>query len=84
MPLWTALSSEVIALDSSIIVAVVSGLFTLIGSFAGVMTSHNLTAYRLQKLEEKVEKHNQVVERTMLLEEKMKVANHRLDDLEKL
>ena len=70
-------------MDSSIIVAVVSGLFTLIGSFAGVMTSHNLTAYRLQKLEEKVEKHNQVVERTALLEEKIKVANHRLDDLER-
>lgn len=35
-----------------------------------------------QQLEAKVEKHNQVVERTALLEEKMKVANHRLDDLE--
>lgn len=70
-------------MESSIIVAVVSGLFTLLGSFAGVMTSNNLTAYRLQKLEEKVEKHNQVAERTALLEEKMKVANHRLEDLEK-
>lgn len=35
-----------------------------------------------EQLEAKVEKHNQVVERTALLEEKMKVANHRLDDLE--
>lgn len=68
--------------SDAIIVAIVSGLFTLLGSFAGAMTSHNLTAYLLQQLEAKVEKHNQVVERTALLEEKMKVANHRLDDLE--
>ena len=68
--------------SDAIIVAIVSGLFTLLCSFAGAMTSHNLTAYWLQQLEAKVEKHNQVVERTALLEEKMKVANHRLDDLE--
>lgn len=70
-------------MNDTIIVAVVSGLFTLLGSFAGAMTSHSLTAYRLQQLEAKVEKHNQVVERTALLEEKIKVANHRLDDLER-
>ena len=69
-------------MSDAIIVAIVSGLFTLLGSFAGAITSHNLTAYRLQQLEAKVEKHNQVVERAALLEEKMKVANHRLDDLE--
>jgi len=70
-------------MDSGVLVAVVSGLFTMVRSFAGVLASQNLTAFRLQKLEEKVEKHNQVVERTALLEEKMKVANHRLDDLER-
>lgn len=49
----------------------------------------NLQAYRIEKLEEKVDKHNQVVERTYkleqeysLLDEKIKVANHRIDDLE--
>lgn len=70
-------------MNDTVIVAIVSGLFTLIGSFAGILASNNLTTYRIQKLEEKVEKHNSVVERTTLLEEKMKVANHRLDDLEK-
>lgn len=70
-------------MDSSIIVAIVSGVFTLLGSFAGVLTSQKLTVYRIQQLEKKVEKHNQVAERTALLEEKMKVANHRLDDLER-
>lgn len=49
----------------------------------------NLQAYRIEKLEEKVDKHNQVIDRTYkleqeysLLDEKIKVANHRIDDLE--
>lgn len=77
-------------MDSSIIVAVVSGLFTLIGSFGGIMATSRLTAYRLQKLEEKVDKHNQVIDRVYRLEqhdavldEEIKVANHRITDLEK-
>ena len=48
-----------------------------------------LIEYRLLKLEEKVDKHNQVIERTYkleettaIIEEKIKVANHRIDDLE--
>lgn len=53
-------------------------------------STRNLIEYRLKKLEEKVDKHNNVVERTYKLEEltalqeeKIKVANHRIDDLEK-
>lgn len=69
-------------MDSAVIVAVVSGLFTLLGSFAGTMTSHSLTVFRLQKLEEKVEKHNQVVERTAILEERYQVMNRRLNEME--
>lgn len=42
-----------------------------------------LMEYKLEELTKKVEKHNSIVERTYLLEEKMKVANHRIDDLEK-
>lgn len=49
----------------------------------------NLTLYRLSELETKVDKHNHLVERMYALEEsqkvmdeKMKVANHRIDDLE--
>ena len=42
-----------------------------------------LQTYRLEQLEKKVDKHNSVVERTFLLEEKVKVANHRIEDLEK-
>ena len=53
---------------------------TIIGSFAGIMTSSRLTIYRLSKLEEKVEKHNQVIERVFRLEESVKSAHHRIDE----
>lgn len=42
-----------------------------------------LMEYKLDELTKRVEKHNSVVERTYLLEEKVKVANHRIDDLER-
>jgi hypothetical protein len=61
-----------------------------IGSLLGIILSSKLTAYRLEQLEKKVDKHNTVIERTFkleerctLYEEKFKVTNHRLDDLEK-
>ena len=42
----------------------------------------HLIKYRIEQLEKKVEKHNSVMERTFRLEEQMKVANHRIQDLE--
>ena len=42
-----------------------------------------LISYRLEQLEKKVDKHNQLVERMAIQEERLKVANHRIDDLEK-
>ena len=53
------------------------------GSLSGVLAANRLTNYRIQELEKKVEKHNTIVERTYRLEEMMKVANHRLTDLER-
>ena len=69
-------------MDSTIIVALISGCCTLVGTYAGIRKSTSLTNYRIQQLEEKVAKHNSVVERTFRLEEKVDVANHRIDDLE--
>lgn len=42
-----------------------------------------LMEYKLDELTKHVEKHNSVIERTFILEEKVKVANHRIDDLER-
>ena len=66
-------------MPDTVVVAVLSLLGTLIGSFGGTQ----LIKYRIEQLEKKVGKHNSVVERTYLLEEKIKVANHRIDDLER-
>lgn len=74
---------------TSIIVAALALVGTLAGSWLANRKSAALIAYRLEELEKKVDKHNQVIERTyrleeqqLLLEEKVKVANHRIEDLE--
>ena len=69
-------------LSSEIIVAALALCGTLLGTFGGILTANKLTNYRIEQLERKVAEHNKVVERTYVLEEKMRVANHRLDDLE--
>lgn len=70
-------------MDNTVIVALISLLGTLVGSLGGIMVSTKLTNYRLEQLEKKVEKHNNFASRVPILEEQMKVANHRIDDLER-
>ncbi len=77
-------------MNDVVIVAIISLIGTLGGTFGGILTSTKLTNYRLEQLEKKVEAHNKVVERTYKLEEeqkveeeKIKVINHRIEDLEK-
>jgi len=77
-------------MSETIIVALIAFAGTLCGSYFSQRKSTALVAYRLEQLEKKVDKHNSVVERTFQLEkrcdltdEKMKVANHRIDDLER-
>jgi hypothetical protein len=72
------------SMSETIIVALIAFAGTLAGSFLAQRKTTALIAYRLEQLERKVDKHNNVIERTYILEEKMKVANHRIDDLEKL
>ena len=66
-------------MTDTVIVAIISLLGTLLGSFGGTQ----LVKYRIEQLVKKVEKHNSIVERTYILEEKVKVANHRIEDLER-
>lgn len=70
-------------MDTTVIVALVSLLGSALGSLAGILTANKLTNYRIAQLEKKVDEHNSVIKRTFILEEQMKVANHRIDDLEK-
>lgn len=75
---------------STIIVAFLALVGTLTGAYLSNSKTKALLAYRLERLEERVNKHNHLVERTYRIEEeqeiikeKIKVANHRIDDLEK-
>lgn len=75
---------------ADIIIGVLALIGTLGGAYFANRKSSALIAYRLEQLEKKVDKHNNVIERTYaleektsLLEERVKVANHRIDDLEK-
>ena len=62
-------------------VAICSLIGTLVGSLAGIMTANKLTIYRIEQLEEKVKKHNNLVERMIAVEQSTKSAHHRLDEL---
>ena len=68
---------------TSIVVAVVTGGLAFLGVWVTNRKNGALIAYRLQQLEAKVDKHNHFAERMPVIEEQMKVANHRIEDLER-
>ena len=70
-------------MSSEIIVALISLLGTLGGSLGGILVSSKKTNYRLQQLENKVAEHNNFARRMPVVEEQIKVANHRIEDLER-
>ena len=77
-------------MTDTVMVALISLAGTLGGTFGGILASNKLTNYRIAQLEQKVEKHNKLVERTyrleelqQLTEERIRVANHRINDLER-
>ena len=68
-------------MSETIIVAALGCLGTILGSGLGVIASSKLTNFRLQKLEEKVEKHNSVIERTFKLEGQVTEIFHDIKEL---
>lgn len=70
-------------MSDTVIVALISGAFTLVGTILGVVASAKMTNYRIEQLEKKVEKHNNVVERTYKLEGRLTEAEHEINDLKK-
>ena len=68
-------------MESEIIVAALGLIGTLSGSFLGAIATSRLTQYRLQKLEEKVSLHNNLIERTYILEGKVTECLHDITDL---
>lgn len=63
---------------ATVIVGILSLAGTLLGSFGGM----KLMTYRIEQLEKKVDKYAEITERIPIIEEQIKVINHRLDDLE--
>ena len=76
-------------MDSTVISAILALVGSVLGTFGGIMAGNKLTEYRLKELEKKVDKHNNLIERMYKVEQKqavtdeeIKVANHRISDLE--
>ena len=76
-------------LDSTVVVGIFSFIASVIGTFGGVLVSSKLTNYRLEQLEKKVSEHNNLKVRAAELERDMavmnnriKVSEHRIEDLE--
>ena len=76
-------------MTDAIVVAVLSLIGTLGGSLGGILTANKMTNYRLEQLEKRVTEHNRLIDRTYSLEahrdvvdEEIKVINHRVEDLE--
>lgn len=87
---WVTILASLISAGSAIAVCIINGNAQNKKMLAELDKRDTLQAYRLDQLEKKVDKHNSVIERTYELErkadvvdEKLKVANHRLDDLER-
>ncbi|MDO5388151.1 MAG: hypothetical protein Q4F63_02865 [Clostridia bacterium] len=74
---------------SAVIVALIGLAGSAVGAAGGILLNTKLITYRIEQLEKKVDKHNNVIERLYdaearldVMEEKLSVANHRIKDLE--
>ena len=68
-------------MSEATIVALLGFAGTLMGSLLGVLAAQKQTQYRLAQLEEKVNKHNNLIERTYKLEGQMQECQHDIKDL---
>lgn len=63
--------------------SIIVGLLSLLGNCIGALGGMRLMGYRIEQLEKKVGKHNHFAERMPVVEEQIKVINHRVEDLER-
>jgi hypothetical protein len=81
----------ILSIDSATVVSFLGLAGSAIGSLCGVLINTKLSNYRVEQLEKKVDKHNNIIERVYELEQKsavcdnqIKVCDHRIEDLEKI
>ena len=70
-------------MSETVLVALLSLVGTLAGTLGGILVSNKLVNYRLQQLENKVQAHNNLVERTYKLEGQMSEAHNEIADLKR-
>jgi len=68
-------------METEIWVAILSLIGTLVGTLGGILVTNKLTTYRIEKLEQKVDKHNNLVERTYKLEGRMNAVEQGIETL---
>lgn len=68
-------------MNNDILIALFSFSGTLLGTIGGIVASNKLTVYRISQLEKKVEKHNNLVERMVKVEDSTKSAHRRIDEI---
>ena len=78
-------------MTTEIIIALITLAGSAVGTLGGIVINSQMSNYRIEQLEKKVDKHNNLIERTYAIEqhnavvdEEIKVANHRIEDLEKI
>lgn len=69
-------------MNSEVLVALIAFAGTAVGSLGGILAANKLVNFRLKVLEEKVQKHNNLIERMYVVEERSKSNQHRLDEVE--
>ena len=68
-------------MSETVIIALLSLVGTLGGTFGGILATSKLTNYRIEQLEKKVDKHNNLIERTYRLEDNDKLIGERIDGI---
>lgn len=68
-------------ITETVLVAILSLVGTLAGTFGGILTSNRLTGYRIEQLEKQVEKHNSIIERVQILEDKNAYQDEKLNKI---
>lgn len=71
-------------MDSTVIVALITLAGSALGTLGGIFVNSKLTSYRIEQLEKKVDKHNNVIERVFLLEKHEAVLDEKIEHLEGL
>lgn len=69
-------------MEPEVLVSLITLLGSALGTFAGIAVNTKLTNYRIEQLERKVDKHNNVIERTVKLEERIGAIDYRLREIE--